>query len=472
MTRFAKNLLIVVLALAAAIPLASGQTRVATFARAEIDQMLAPIALYPDPLLSQLLMAATFPTEVVEAARWSRAHPGVEGDAAVRMVQDFEWDPSVKSLVAFPQVLTRMDENLEWTQKLGEAFIVQEPVVMEAVQDLRRRAHASGQLASDERQRIIEQPEAIAIEPVNPEYVYVPYYDPRIIYGSWWWPGYPPYYWAPWPGYVRGYYPGYWWGAPIGLSVGFFFGGFDWHRRHAHVHRVDNYYVRPTWVNRYSNYSTGRWQRNYWQRSGSYTRYSDSVNRQQFQSSVPLRDSRREERRSFERRNPIAPQQQQVAPQQQQVAPQQVAPRQQSFAPRDTAPRLETRQGFQGTPERRRDFDRAERQAERLEQRQTQPQLRQAEPRRFEQRQAQPLEQRQPEPRRLEQRQAQPQPQLRQAEPRRFEPRQQAAPSAPAVAPRFERREQRIEQRTQRSEQRIERSAERNESRGGGRRFN
>ena len=452
MTRFAKNLFIVVLALATAIPIASGQTRVATFSRAEIDQMLAPVALYPDPLLSQLLMAATYPQEIVEAARWSRAHPGVEGDAAVRMVQDFEWDPSVKSLVAFPQVLARMDENLEWTQKLGEAFIVQEPVVMEAVQDLRRRAHASGQLASDERVRIVEQPEAIAIEPANPEYVYVPYYDPRTVYGSWWWPGYPPYYWAPWPGYVRGYYPGYWWGAPIGISVGFFFGGFDWYRRHAYVHRVDNYYVRPTWANRYSSYATGRWQRNYWQRSGGYTRYSDSANRQQFQSSVPLRDSRREERRSFERRT-------QIAPQQQQIAPQQVAPRQ-SFAPRfDTAPRLETRQGFQGTPERRRDFDRTQRQAERFEQRQVE---------RFEQRQAQP---RQMEPRRFEQRQAQPQPQLRHAEPRRFEPRQ-AAPSAPVAAPRFERREQRNEQRTQRSEQRIERSAERNESRGGGRRFN
>jgi hypothetical protein len=104
--------------------LASGQAR-AAYARAEIDAMLAPIALYPDPLLSQLLMAATFPAEVSEAARWSRAHPGVEGDAAVRMVQDYEWDPSVKSLVAFPQVLQRMEENPDWTQRLGDAFIVQ-----------------------------------------------------------------------------------------------------------------------------------------------------------------------------------------------------------------------------------------------------------------------------------------------------------------------------------------------------------
>ena len=457
MTRFAKNLLIAVLALLAAMPFASAQSqqsRVATFSRAEIDQMLAPVALYPDPLLSQLLMAATFPMEVVEAARWSRAHPGVEGDAAVRMVQDYEWDPSVKSMVAFPQVLLRMDENLEWTQKLGEAFIVQEPVVMEAVQDLRRHAQESGRLASDERQRVIVQPEAIAIEPVNPEYVYVPYYDPRVVYGSWRWPGYPPYYWAPWPGYAS-YYPGYWWGAPVGLSVGFFFGGFDWHRRHAYVHRADNYYVRPTW-NRYgyANVGPGRWQRNYWQ-SGGYARAYDPVNRQQIQQSAPLRDSRiagQEFRRDGRRGIATAPQIQ-SAPQQ--VAPQQqVAPRQ-SFAPRsDTAPRLDTtRQGFQGTPERRRDLDRAHRQVEpRIEQRPAQP--------RFEQRQAQPRfeQQREAQPR-FEQRQAQP----------RFEQRQQVAPAA---APRMERREQRIEQRVQRFEQRSERRAEGHESRGGGRRFN
>ena len=459
MTRFARNLLIAVLALVAAIPFASGQTqsRVATFSRAEIDQMLAPIALYPDPLLSQLLMAATFPMEIVEAARWSRAHPGVEGDDAVRMVQDYEWDPSVKSLVAFPHVLQRMDENLEWTQKLGEAFIVQEPVVMEAVQDLRRHAQQSGQLATDERQRVIVQPEAIAIEPVNPEYVYVPYYDPRIVYGSWWWPAYPPYYWAPWPGYVAGYYPGYWWGSPIGLSVGFFFGGFDWHRRHAYVHRVDNYYVRPTWANRYSTYSTGRWQQNYWRRDGRYARTYDPVNRAQLQQSAPLRDSRiagqefrRGDRRTFSGSTvQNAPTQIQSAPTQ--VAPQQGAPRQ-SIAPRfDTAPRLDTtRQGFQGTPERRRDVDRVQRQVEpRIEQRPAQP--------RFEQRQAQP---------RFEQRPAQPR--IEQVQPR-FEPRQQVAPAA---APRMERREQRIEQRVQRFEQRSERRAEGRESRGGGRRFN
>ena len=115
--------------------------------QAELDQMLAPIALYPDALLSQVLMAATYPIEVVEAARWSRANPGLQGDDAVRAVQNEDWDPSVKSLVAFPQILQRMDEKLEWTRSLGDAFLAQEPQMMDQVQQLRQRAEAQRQPA-------------------------------------------------------------------------------------------------------------------------------------------------------------------------------------------------------------------------------------------------------------------------------------------------------------------------------------
>jgi hypothetical protein len=191
-------------AVAAALPLASGQAR-AAYSRAELDQMLAPIALYPDPLLSQILMAATFPRRGDGGARWSRAHPGVEGDGAVGMVQDYDWDPSVKSLVAFPQLLARMEENPDWTRRLGDAFIVQEPAVMEAVQGLRRRAQEAGQLASDDRLRVIDQPGTIVIEPANPQYIYVPYYDPMIALWSVVVVGLSAVHWAPWPGYVRAY---------------------------------------------------------------------------------------------------------------------------------------------------------------------------------------------------------------------------------------------------------------------------
>jgi uncharacterized protein DUF3300 len=404
MTRISRNFLIALLAFAAAMPLASGQAR-AAYSRAEIDQMLAPIALYPDPLLSQLLMAATFPEDVTEAARWSRAHAGVEGDAAVQMVQEYEWDPSVKSLVAFPRVLQRMEENPEWTRKLGDAFIVQEPVVMEAVQDLRRRAQANGQLASDERMRVVEQPGYIAIEPANPQYVYVPYYDPWLAYGTWWWPAYPPFYWRPWPGYVA-YGPGFWWGAPIGLSVGFFYGGFDWHRRYAYVNRTDNYYVRRYAAN--GGVYPGRWQQNYWQRGG-YTRYSGTAGTRQYsgttatrqvqqtaplQQAAPLRDSRREE---WRRERSLTQPRVQAAPQQ--FASQQIAPRQQ-VAPRVDA---QARQNWQA------------RQDARVQ---------------------------------------------RQAEPRRLEPRP-AMPQAVAPAQRFERPQMRAEPRAQQhQQQRFERRAE------------
>lgn len=263
MTRFARGLFTGLLALIVALPLAIGQAR-AAYTQAELDQMLAPIALYPDPLLSQILMAATYPVEVEEAAQWSRANPGLQGDAAVQAVQDLDWDPSVKSLVAFPHVLARMAENPDWTRSLGDAFIVQEPQVMETVQALRRRAQAAGQLASDERIRVVEQAQSIAIVPANPQIVYVPYYDPWVAYGPWWWSAYPPVVWAPWPGYARYYRPGlsvgFWWGAPIGISTGFFFGGVDWQRRHVRVVHVDNYYVRPAVVERTVIVAPGRWR--------------------------------------------------------------------------------------------------------------------------------------------------------------------------------------------------------------------
>ena len=252
MTRLVRLLLAVVVAVAAAAPL-QARAREAPYTQAELDQMLAPIALYPDALLSQVLLAATRPLEVVEAARWSRANPGLQGDAAVQAVQQEDWDPSVKSLVAFPQLLARMDENLEWTKALGDAFFVQEPVVMDTIQELRRRARAAGRLAPDERLRVYDEGQAIVIEPVTPEVVYVPYYDPWIVYGPWWRSGYPPVAWAPWPGYTvvrrAGVSPGFWWGPGIGISIGSLYGRVDWFHRRVHV-PVHPGYRRPMVIQR------------------------------------------------------------------------------------------------------------------------------------------------------------------------------------------------------------------------------
>lgn len=176
------------------------------FAQQELDQMLAPIALYPDALLSQILMAATYPAEVVEAARWSRRNPGLDGDRAVRAVERMDWDPSVKSLVAFPQILSLMDEKLDWTERLGDAFYAQQADVLDTVQSLRQKAYLAGNLGSTEQLRVDRQGRAIVIELANPEVIYVPYYNPTVVYGTWWWPTYQPIHWASWPGYYVNYH--------------------------------------------------------------------------------------------------------------------------------------------------------------------------------------------------------------------------------------------------------------------------
>src|SRR6266581_3561252 len=235
------------LALLVLVSVAFAQTppvpRRAAATQQELDQMLAPIALYPDSLLSQIFMASTYPVEAVG---------------------ERDWDASVKSLAAFPQVLAMMDQQLEWTARLGDVFIAQEPQVMETVQSLRQKAYAAGNLRSTEQAYVVQQGDAFAIEPATPEVVYVPYYDPRVAYGSWWWPAYPPVYWAPWPGYYV--YPGFAfaWGGGIRVGSGFFFSCCDWRARHVTIVNVTNVVVnRSGVVNRPGPVRTGQpavWQ--------------------------------------------------------------------------------------------------------------------------------------------------------------------------------------------------------------------
>lgn len=236
MRAFSRPFLIPLLVMLVSVPAAFPQENRPGFSRAEIDQMLAPIALYPDALLSQILMASTYPLEVVEAARWSKNNPGLEGAQAVETVGDKDWDPSVKALVAFPRLLARMDEDLEWTRRLGDAFLYQEAEVMDAVQELRERAYAAGNLDSLEHARAHREGEAIVIEPANSKIVHVPYYHPQVIYGGWWWPAYPPFYWGP----PLGYYPGslFGWSNGIRVAPGFFFSSFHWPRRHIVIVNV------------------------------------------------------------------------------------------------------------------------------------------------------------------------------------------------------------------------------------------
>lgn len=216
-----------------------------TYTQQQLDELLAPIALYPDALLSQILMASTYPLEVVEAARWSKANPGLQGDAAVQAVVNQGWDPSVKSLTAFPQVLTTMDDKLDWTEQLGEAFLAQQADVMSTVQSLRAKAYAAGNLQSGSQQQVTQDGQTIIVTPYSPDTVYVPYYDPRVVYGSWWWST-PPVYWAPFPTYYAPVSAGVVWGSGISVSLGFFFGAVDWTHRHVTVVHTDNYYYRPS----------------------------------------------------------------------------------------------------------------------------------------------------------------------------------------------------------------------------------
>jgi len=210
-----------------------------SFSKEQLAQMLAPIALYPDALLSQVLMASTYPLEVVEADRWMKANPGLKGDALDDALQGKEWDASVESLCHFPDILDAMSEKIAQTTRLGDAFLAQQDDVMRTVQELRAKARDEGNLKSTKEQKVVTEKETIIIESANPEVIYVPSYDPAYVYGPWWYPAYPPYYW--WPGAVVygpgiGFWPGIWVGPFIGSWCFFdWFNGFviiDFHRTH------------------------------------------------------------------------------------------------------------------------------------------------------------------------------------------------------------------------------------------------
>src|SRR5258707_15631570 len=198
-----------------------------------VQQLVAPIALYPDSLVAQILAASAFPEQVVEADRWVQANPDLKGDALAKAVDQQPWDPSVKALTAFPSVLGNIDKNLAWTSSLGDAYYNQEQGVMDAVQAMRQRAQEAGNLKTTEQQTVTSQDSTIIIEPPNPEVVYVPEYDPWLVYGGpiEEWPG-----WDEYPGiWYGGLYPAYGVGFGIGSYGGYGWGwrhwGSDWHHR-------------------------------------------------------------------------------------------------------------------------------------------------------------------------------------------------------------------------------------------------
>jgi hypothetical protein len=248
----------------------------ATFKQEELDAMLAPIALYPDALLSQVLMASTYPLEVVEAARWSKEHSNLKGQALDDALQSQSWDASVKSLTAFPEVLDRMNKDLTWTQRMGDAFLAQQQQVMDTVQSLRQKAQAQGNLKSNQQQTVetqnVDNKQYIVIQPANPEVIYVPTYQPTVVYGAWPYPAYPPYY-PPYWGVGAAFVSGFAWGVGIAAGAALW-GGFNWRGGDVNIN-----------VNRYNNFnrtniSNGNWQHNVNHRGG--VPYRDNASRQKY----------------------------------------------------------------------------------------------------------------------------------------------------------------------------------------------
>ncbi len=243
--------------LALAVPAAAQDGKV--YSQAELDQLVGPIALYPDALLAQVLMACTYPLEVVEADRWVKANPNLKGKALEDALSRQSWDPSVISLCETPQLLDRMSQNLDWTQDLGNAFLGQQEAVMATAQRLRNEAYKSGNLKSNEQQKVEVQQQTIVIQPASPEVIYVPTYNPTVVYGSYWAypaPIYPAWY-APWPGsaFVRGLA----WGAGFAIGANMF-GGCNWGGGNVYI---NNNYIHNNNIYKNTNYNKNQnWNKN------------------------------------------------------------------------------------------------------------------------------------------------------------------------------------------------------------------
>lgn len=267
-----------------------------TFSQEELDQMMAPIALYPDALLSQVLMASTYPDQVVEAVQWSKGNTDLKGDDAVKAVQDKSWDPSVMSLVAFPQVLDMMGQKPDWVKGLGDAFLADSDKVMDTAQSLRKKAKDAGNLKTSKEQTVTTTTDAgaqtIVIQQADPSVVYVPVYNPTVVYGVWWYPAYPPYYYHP-PGYSfsAGLASGIGFGIGIGITNALW-GGFNWghHDIDINVNRHNNINVNRNKLDVNSN--TTNWNRN------STTRNNVSVDGADKRQDYRGRDAEREKARA------------------------------------------------------------------------------------------------------------------------------------------------------------------------------
>src|SRR5262249_11772652 len=231
----------------------------------ELDSLVAPIALYPDPLLAQTLAASTYPLEVIQLQQWMANNPNLKDKALADAVSKQPWDPSVQGLVMYPDVVQRMAGNIQWTTDLGNAFLAQQSDVMDAVQRLRGKAQGTGNLKTSSQQvvetkTVSSGKQVIEIQQANPEVVYVPSYDPTVVYGAA--PPEYPYYPYTYPGYVPG--TALMWGAGIALGAaawgawGGNWGNCDW--GHGDVNVNNNYNYNKN--NNFNRQQNGKFQHN------------------------------------------------------------------------------------------------------------------------------------------------------------------------------------------------------------------
>jgi hypothetical protein len=270
-------------------------TQEAIFKTEELDQMLAPIALYPDELLANILMASTYPLDVVQAARWRKepANAKLEGDALTKALESKDWDPSIKALTMFPDVLQTMSDKLEWTQQLGDAFLAQEDDVFARVQYLRQKADEAGNLKTTKQQKVTKQAdpetrtEYIVIEPAEPDVIYVPVYQPTVVYGSWWYPSYPPYYWNWYPGAT--FVSGFFWGTGFAIANNIWgWNRCDWRRGNIDID-----------INRYNNINVNRTKitNNKWEHNAKHrgpVPYRDKATREKYAKDRKIRDKNKD----------------------------------------------------------------------------------------------------------------------------------------------------------------------------------
>jgi len=266
-----------------------GEAPSKAFSREQLEQLLAPVALYPDSLLTQILMASTYPLEVVKANNWVKQNKELKGDALTAALEKQEWDPSVKSLVNFPQVLQMMSDKVDWTQKLGDAFLAQQKDVLASVQTLRAKALEAGNLKDTKEQKIVveKDPQVIIIQQASPEVVYVPAYNPTVVYGVWAYPAYPPY-----PVYAYPYGAAafsFAAGVAVGAAWGYAWGNCNWHGGDVNINYNQNTNINKN-IDRgkYSRQQparggqsgSGKWQHDASHRQG--VAYRDSATAKQY----------------------------------------------------------------------------------------------------------------------------------------------------------------------------------------------